>query len=68
MVIVMAGTVLLKCKRCAGKVRFVPMAAGEPIEADVDFLHDSAAGTSLEQTYFVCSPVSSCPALGNGWM
>jgi hypothetical protein len=43
MVIVLAGTVLPKCKRCADKVQFVSVAAGEPIQADVDFLDDLAA-------------------------
>ena len=43
LVIVLAGTVLPKCKHCADKVQFVPVAAGEPIESDVDFVHDFAA-------------------------
>ena len=43
LVIVPAGTTLPKCKRCGEKVRFVPMVAAEPIEADVDFLYDFAA-------------------------
>lgn len=43
LVIVLAGTVLPKCKRCADKVHFSPVAAGDPIEADVDFLDDLAA-------------------------
>lgn len=37
LVIVIAGTVLPRCKRCGDKVRFVPMVAGEPIDTDVDF-------------------------------
>lgn len=36
-VIIMAGTVLPKCKRCGDRVRFVPMVAGEPLESDPDF-------------------------------
>jgi hypothetical protein len=43
LVTVTAGTTLPKCKRCGDKVRFVPIVAAEPIEADVDFLHDFAA-------------------------
>lgn len=44
LVIVTAGTVLPKCKRCGEKVRFVPMIAAEPIDADADFVdHDFAA-------------------------
>ena len=43
-VIVIAGTVLPKCKRCGDKVRFVPMIAAEPMDADVDFAdHDFVA-------------------------
>ena len=38
LVIVVAGTVLPECKRCGDRVRFVPMVAAEPIEADVDFV------------------------------
>lgn len=36
-VIVLAGTVLPKCKRCGENVRFEPTAAAESIETDVDF-------------------------------
>jgi len=42
-VIVTAGTVLPKCKRCGEKVRFVPMVAAEPIDTDVDFIDQDFA-------------------------
>jgi hypothetical protein len=42
-VIVPAGTVLPKCKRCGDKVRFTPMLAAEPINEDLDFLDQDAA-------------------------
>ena len=38
LVIVIAETVLPKCKHCGDKVRFVPMIAAESIDADVDFI------------------------------
>ena len=37
LVTVSKGMILPECKRCGAKVRFVPMAAAEPIETDVDF-------------------------------
>jgi hypothetical protein len=37
LVTVIKGTILPECKRCGAKVRFVPMVAAEPIEADADF-------------------------------
>jgi hypothetical protein len=43
LVIVRAGTVLPKCKRCGDKVRFVPMLAAEPIETCIDFMEDDFA-------------------------
>jgi hypothetical protein len=44
MEIVLAGTVLPKCKRCGDKVSFAPAFAAGPIETDVDFVeHDFAA-------------------------
>jgi hypothetical protein len=36
-VTITAGTVLPECRRCGDKVRFAPMIAAEPIDADVDF-------------------------------
>jgi C4-type Zn-finger protein len=36
-VTITAGTVFPECKRCGGKVTFVPMLAAEPINMDVDF-------------------------------
>ena len=35
---VIKGMRLPECKRCGIKVRFVPMVAADPIEADVDFV------------------------------
>ena len=35
-VIILAGTVLPRCKRCGNRVKFVPIVAGEPIEQDFE--------------------------------
>ncbi len=43
LVTISAGTVLPECKRCGGKVRFVPMIAAEPISMDVDFIDQDFA-------------------------
>jgi hypothetical protein len=43
LIIVTAGTALPKCKRCGGKVRFVPMIAAEPLNMDVDFIDQDFA-------------------------
>ena len=37
-VIIVAGTVLPKCKRCGERVQFVPIVTGEPIEYDADLV------------------------------
>jgi len=37
-VIILAGTVLPRCKRCGDMVKFVPIVAGEPVESDVDLV------------------------------
>ena len=37
-VIILAGTVLPRCKRCGNRVQFVPIVAGEPIEQDADLV------------------------------
>ena len=37
-VIVLAGTVLPRCKRCGQRVQFVAIVAGEPIEQDADLV------------------------------
>ena len=41
--IIMAGTILPRCKRCGDRVRFAPMVAGEPIESDVDLAQSEFA-------------------------
>ena len=43
LVIVLAGIVFPKCRRCGEKVRFVPMVASERIEKDIDFVDEFAA-------------------------
>ena len=43
LVIVSAGTVLPKCKRCGDKVRFLAMIAAGPINMDVDFIDQDFA-------------------------
>jgi hypothetical protein len=42
-VTITAGAVLPECKRCGDKVRFAPMIAAEPINADVDFIDQDFA-------------------------
>jgi len=41
-IMITAGTVLPKCRRCADKVQFAPLISGEPLEQD----HDLAASDS----------------------
>jgi len=43
LVTITAGTVFPECKRCAEKVRFVPMVAAEPIKMDADFIDQDFA-------------------------